>query len=462
MNRNLSERFTQFLSDLRYQDLPASTVEYTKLLVLDYFASAAAGYKVNQATNRALQSVFGAIQGAEQSPVLFDSRRYPAEHADFLNAAYTHGADMDDGHRVLGGHPGGPVISAALAAASTAGTLTGEELILAIVCGYEAMIRIGAAIQPGHLERGFHSTGTTGTIGAAVAACKLRGVSEDTLFRAFSLATVQASGLMSVTESGQSAKPLNSARAAYTGMLCAALAQAGVAAPVNPLESPKGFFHAFGGESLRPEAITDALGQRFEINGCYIKPYPTCRATHPGAEAALILREQIPDLRQIREIRLFIYPRAIFIAGDKANHVPQEAEQCKFSIAYALACVLHHANIRVDEDIIRFTPQRAQEVLEICRKVQLIPDPSTEDVLAGKRGCRVEIDLQDGRTLRQTIILPKGDPEVPMSFDDVRAKLAACADGLMTPQAQDRLYQAVTSLERQKPYQDLVAEINRT
>ena len=58
MNRNLSERFTQFLSDLRYQDLPASTVEYTKLLVLDYFASAAAGYKVNQATNRAMQSVF--------------------------------------------------------------------------------------------------------------------------------------------------------------------------------------------------------------------------------------------------------------------------------------------------------------------------------------------------------------------------------------------------------------------
>lgn len=457
--KNLSGVLAEFLWDLRYEDIPKETVSYTKLLLLDYFASSAAGYKVNAKTNAAIHEVVKNLGGTEQGFVLFDKTMYPAPHAAFINAAYTHGADMDDGHRVMGGHPGGPVISAVLATAGTLDNVSGKEILTAIVCGYEAMIRIGAAVQPDHVGRGFHSTGTTGSIGAAVASAKLIAGDYHEFFNAMSLSTVQASGLMSVTESAQSAKPLNAARAAYTGMLCALFAVNGIAAPDDPLESPKGFFHAFG-DNIRREAITDELGKRFEICGCYIKPYPTCRATHPGAEAMIALRDQIKNSRQIREIRLNIYPRAIFIAGDRKNHIPDEPERCKFSLAYAIACAYHNGNIRVEEDIIQFSTEKAKDVLETCAKVKLVEDPSTEDVLHGKRGCRLEVELLNGEVLEKTVIIPKGDPEVPMTFEDCRAKLDACSTDILSDEQRNWLYHSILTLDEEEQYQDLIAPLH--
>jgi 2-methylcitrate dehydratase PrpD len=443
VQKSLDEILCRFLSDLKFEDLSKSTLEYTKLLIVDYFASSVAGFKVNRRFNDAVFNVINGMGGTHDSTVMCYGNKLPAANAAFINAAFSHGADMDDGHRRAGAHPGGPVISSVLAVSETL-PVTGKDVLLAIVCGYEAMIRIAAAVQPEHVSKGFHSTGTVGVAGAAVACAKLMGMGYEGILYALSLSLVQSAGLMLVTQSGQSSKPINPARAAYTGVLSAQLVSAGAVGPSDPLESKKGFFHAFG-ENIKPDEITQDLGRVFQIEGCYIKPYPCCRATHAGADAMLFLRKEIKCSGDVKKIELYIYPKAIFIAGDKCNHVPYSVESSKFSLAFAIASILHNGNISVD-DIINFD-STDPEIFETCKKVVLISDPSTEDVDAGRRGCRLKVILKDQTVLSKEIIIPKGDPEFPMTMQDIRNKLAACGNDILSKKKQKTLYQNICNLE---------------
>jgi 2-methylcitrate dehydratase PrpD len=432
---------SRYVSRLQYQDLPSDVVAYTKLLVLDYLASAMAGYKVNKVFNRAVFEVIGGMGGKPESTVLFSGSKLPAAHAGFINAVYGHGADLDDGNRTATGHPGSAVIPAVLSLAEAHG-MCGKDAITAIVAGYDVYVRLGNLMMPSHFLRGFHSTGTIGAVAAGAASAKILGLTEDGVRRSISLAAVQASGLHEVSDSGQMAKPINPGNAVRTGILSALLARAGADAPKDPLEGDKGFLKAFA-DSADWSTLPDDLGKQFKITTCYIKLYPACRHAHAPVDAALRLREAgIPEPNAIETIRIHTYPSAIKIAGNIFE--PKNEDEAKLSITFATATAMVSGRFTLDD--LKNAGRLSDEVKTLIGKMQIVNEPALQNKEAGIRGARIDILLKDGTVKSETVLLPKGDPEVPLRSNDMIEKLRSCSLDLYGKETQRNLYDTAMRL----------------
>lgn len=448
---HITKILSRFIAGLQYEDIPESVVETTKMYILDYYAACFAGKKINKKFNRSMEDIFFETGGKEESSVLCKDIKLPVGNAAFLNAVYAHGADMDDGNRKAMGHVAAHVMSAVFALAQTL-NVSGEDVITAINVGYEVYNRTAAAVQPGLVRRGFHSTGTAGALACGAAVAKLLGLDERGIYNAISLAAIQSSGLMLITESGQSCKPINPANAARSGILAAQLAQKGIESSFYPLESPKGWFHAMS-DSVDEAQVTDGLGQIFTISESYLKPYPSCRHTHCGIEAALKIRQRILydygkiDLQKVDRIAVYIYPNAIRVAGN--IQLPKTDEDSKFSIHYALAVALWRGHFDLGDLNIA---SMESEINDIIKKIILISDESMENAKAGIRGAKVCLECTDGVTYEEDIKIPKGDAANPFTVQELQQKLSVCADGVITLEEQKSLISAVKSFEKIQTY----------
>lgn len=441
---NATKLLSEYVCKLCKDNITNHDIAYMRLLVLDYFAAAYAGRKVNTVFNHAMENIFFDMGGKEESTVLFSDKKIPMQNAAILNAAYAHGADMDDGHKRAMGHVGAHVISAVFAMAETL-DVTEQEVIEAIVAGYEVYIRISAAAQPGLAKRGFHSTGTAGAVACAAACAKLLKLNADGIYNAMAIAVTQGSGLLIVAESGQTVKPINPAKAAQSGIISALLAKNGVIGATNPLESEKGWFHAMT-DKVDEAMITAGLGEKNEISQCYLKPYPSCRHTHCGIEAAIRVHNRNKS-KAIARVNLYIYENAIKIAGQIIH--PGTDDDAKFSIHYTLACALVNGSFGLDDLAVE---KAGAAVNSLIDRITLVNDPTMECREMGIRGAKVEVFFEDGSIDEETIPVPKGDPEVPFTLDDMREKLKSCCNGLLDEQGQEKLIEKVISFGNKKRF----------
>ena len=425
-----------FAAGLTFDRLPADVVELGKMFIADYVAAIYAGIRINAGFNAAMLDITRNQSGGAEASVFGLDERLSAEAAAFMNAVYAHGADMDDGNRKAMGHVAAHVMSAVFALAEATGGHDWKDVMTAIIVGYEVYNRVAAMAQPGLVRRGFHSTGTAGAVACGAACAKLLGLDADGVYSAIGIAAIQASGLIIIAESGQALKPLNPANAARTGIVSAKLASKGVAGPALPLESQKGWLHAMT-DAVHYEML-DGLGEAFTISESYLKPYPSCRHTHCGIDAAVRLHESV-DPAEIEAINVHIYPNAIKLAGLR---YPKDQDETKFSIPYTMACALLNGSYGIaDMD----PPRMTEEVKALIGKTNLIPDETMEDRARGIRGTRVEVVSRNGQTVAETVLVPKGDPENPLTRDDIVNKLRVCAQG---QSSENNLMKLVQSIER--------------
>ena len=424
-SKDTARVFSEFAAGLTYDRIPDTAVETTKLFIADYYAACFAGIKVNRTFNKAMRGIVKNMSGAGIASVFESSETLPAENAAFMNAVYAHGADMDDGNRKAMGHVAAHVMSAVFALAQELGDKTWADVITAITVGYEVYNRVGAMAQPGLVHRGFHSTGMAGGIACGAACAKLLDLDASGIYSAMGIAAVQASGLLIIAESGQSCKPLNPANAAKTGIISAKLAAAGVNGPQFPLESKKGWFHAVTDE-VHYNMLSD-LGEVFTVCESYLKPYPSCRHTHCGIEAAIDIRGEMNEkglgTKDVQSIKLYIYNNAIQIAGQ--IKIPANPEEAKFSIHYSLAVALATGGYTLKD----LEKKPTEEIFSLTEKIELIPDASMENTTLGVRGSKLVVILADGSAIERTVLLPKGDAKNPFSWDDMERKLTTCMQG---------------------------------
>lgn len=425
---NVSSELADYL--FRIQSLSEEDSQQIRKLLIDFFASAYAGFKQNKEFNANVARVIFSQGGSEESTVLFSAQKVPARTAAFLNSLYGHGAELDDGNRKAMGHVGVHVIPAVLALAE-AENKTQDEIMLAIAVGYETYIRISSSVQPGLVNRSFHSTGMAGGIACASACAKLLGLSAEQIESAMSLASTMSSGLLTYSESRQMTKPLNPAKAAETGVFAARLAQSGVKGPLNFLEGPHGWFRAVTDEAN--EELITVKSEHLLIHECYFKLYPSCRHTHCGIEAAIHIREKI-DSRKIQKVNVHIYPNAIKLAGQ--IKYPADADETKFSIHYTLAIAFLYGEYGVDY---MNPPKMTSEVREMIEKIELIPDMDMENRDKGIRGTRINVVLADGSAACATVLIPKGDPEKPLGLDDLVAKFRVCSKNILSDSKADQV-----------------------
>jgi 2-methylcitrate dehydratase PrpD len=364
----------------------------------------------------------GLVGKAGASHVMFSPDTVNPQHATFLNVTFGSSFDADDTHVGAMLHPGVAAWSAALAVAEHTGA-SGPEVLAAVVAGYEVMIRIGLAVQPGHFKRGFQSTGTCDGFGTAAAAGRLLFRGKDTrqkIADALGLAGGYASGLAQFYYSGGSAKRIHAAHAAEGGVSAALLAAEGYSGPNDIIEGQGGFARAYA-DDWNPALIEEGLGQRFHLMDVLVKSHAAAARVAAGIDAMLELREQHQfSIDDIAGIALGI-PK--IIQGRLTNPHPvdlQAAQMClPFSVALASKIALAPGRISTlgIADFEAGLKDQSLHALEERTAIALDDEvEAASNELA--TGVRVTVTLRDGRTLSKFVPAPKGSPSQPFTGEE--------------------------------------------
>lgn len=357
-----------------------------------------------------------------------------------VNGALGNVLEMDDVHRTSILHPGPIVVPTAIAVAERQEAAS-EALLDAVVRGYEAMIRIGASVGPGHY-RFWHNTASCGPFGAAAAAASLLGLERQALVWALGNAGTQSGGLWQMRHEAVMSKQLHNARAAQSGALSADLAARGFTGPTTILEGPQGFFAAMcpdgdlGRIAVRPDA-------HWHIFDTSFKPWPACRHAHPAIDAALALRDKVaPD--EIESVHVTTYFDALTFCD---RPVPETPLQAKFSLQHSVAVSL----IDGPPSLASFEPSTIVDPRVVGLR-SLVCVEAGEPYVSGypeHYGALVEIHLRDGSRCRAAITDALGDPANPLPeaaiVDKAKTLLRAAA---LAPSAIDTLVTAALRLAK--------------
>lgn len=433
---NSSAALAKFLSELRYEDLPASVIARTEEAFVDWFGCAMAGYA---ATPTLALEKFAAAMGPASGPseILSSRARTSPYFAALVNGAASHVAELDDVHNGAGFHPGTVVFPAVFAAAQGVGA-TGRQFIASSVAGYETAIRTGEFLGAEHYKI-FHTTGTAGTLGAAAGVGHLLELNSQSMLNALGSAGTQAAGLWEFLRDEADSKVLHSAKAAANGLLSAYTARDGLTGASRILEGKQGLGAGLSSKT-DPARITDGLGTRWTTLECTYKPYACCRHAHPAADALLaVIRENNLKADEIAHVTAFVHQRAMGVLGEVRN--PQTVRQAKFCMGFVLALIATYGRAGINdfsEATLRDLKLRAFE-----RRVEMVVDPTIPGTILERPG-RVEVSTTDGRLLTGRVIAAKGDPSNTLDRDELAAKAQQLAayTSAATPDEMDRVISA--------------------
>lgn len=377
------------------------------------------GCAVGAARHETLNSALAAInmlEPAGQASVLGRSERVDIASAALLNGISSHTFDFDDTHLKTIIHPAGPVASAVLALAEKLGS-TGREIIDALVLGIDVSCRVGNMIYPQHYDRGWHITGSTGTLGAAAACARLLKLDADKTTMALGIAASQPVGLRE--QFGTMTKPLHPGAAARAGMVSALMAQQGFTASEKAIEAPRGFAQVISDKQDWSE-ITDELGERFEISFNTYKPFACGIVIHPSIDGCIRLREA-HNLKadDIERIELKVHTLVLELTGKRT---PKTGLEGKFSVFHSCAAGIIFGSAgeeEYSEEVVN-----RPDVVALRDKITASIDPSIKEAAAD-----VTVICKDGRQFHVHVDRAIGSLENPMSDTQLNAKF----DGLVVP-----------------------------
>jgi len=440
--QRLSKVYSDFALGLRFDDLPSEVIYQAKKCLLDFTGAAMAGSATHVA-----DMVFGyysEIGGKSETTVLAKHKKLPAVHSSLVNGVFAHALELDDGHRRGGLHPGSSIIPAALAAAELS-MADGKELLTSIIAGYEVAIRIAKGVAPSHVLRGFHPTATVGTFGAATAASRLLGLGHEKTVMAMGIAGLFAGGLLQVMDEGGMLKPINPGKAASGGCIGAQLASRGMLAPERILEGDKGFLKATS-DTVDFNLLTQDLGTDFEICNVYFKLHSCCRHIHPAIDALLqILNDHNLEAENIEHIAVETYPLAIQLCGHRPEKDTASIPDARFSVPVTLALAGFNRNCGLE--VFSETELSRPDVWKLAQKVEVVSSEKWNALYPEKRGADVTVKAK-GAVFQQEVELAKGDPENPVSFEELHDKFMKNTTGIMGKEHAVNLGENIMNLDR--------------
>lgn len=337
----------------------------------------------------------------------------PPEAAAFVNGSLGSLLEMDDLHRASILHAGDVVIPAALASAQISGC-SGRRLTEAVVIGYELALILGrAAAQGGYTA--WYNSATCGVFGAAIAAAHAAGAPEGAKLDAVGQAGMQASGLWQCRLEPTDSKAVAAAHAARAGVTSALLAVYGVRGARHILDGPLGFFSSFYPD-VAVSDILDDLAADWVLHQISFKPWPACRHVHPAVGLAITLRDQVA-VADIARVRVKTYAAALAFC-DIPN--PTTSHAARFSLQHCVAAALIHGAVRLEdaEPAALNTPA----VARLRARVDVSEDPAFTAKFPNMMGARVDLmDVHGGVWTLSSDHAP-GDPEDPLTDDDLMAK----------------------------------------
>ncbi len=328
----------------------------------------------------------------------------------FLYGGLCHILEVDDLHRASVVHPGCVVVPAVFAMA--AGT-DGKSALTAVLRGFEACCRVGMSVGPEHYKI-WHNTATCGPFGSAMAVASLLDLDETACVHALGNAGSQSSGLWQFLDTGAETKHLHAGRGAEAGVVAATLAAQGFTGAPEILEGNRGFYKATCPDPDQSRLLP-GMNERWQLHETSIKPWPSCRHTHPAIECAMALHRQLQDGRAIKAVRISAYQAALDLCDRREV---ETAYAGKFSLQHCVATALLRGSVVFDS----FEAEARSEARDLRHKTSVSCADEYQSAYPVHWGSRVEVELQDGNFISHAVADARGDPELPLSHDDMVAK----------------------------------------
>ena len=369
------------------------------------------GCAIGAANHEAVESALAAVNmlaPAQQATIAGRAERVDMANAALINGISSHTFDFDDTHLKTIIHPAGPVASAVMALAETQNS-SGRQVLDALVLGIDVACRMGNLVYPQHYDRGWHITGSTGTLGAAAACARLLGLNSQQTAMALGIAASQPVGLRE--QFGTMTKPFHPGGAARAGLMSALMAKHGFTSSPRSLEAPRGWAQVLSTKYDWREA-QDELGQRFEISFNAYKPFACGIVIHPSIDACAQLRAQGVKPEEVKSIELRVHPLVLELTGKKT---PQDGLQGKFSVYHGCAVGLIFG--RAGEEEFSDHIVRREDVVSLRDKVQAVVDTSVRE-----ESVYVTAHLTDGRSVKVHVEHAIGSLQKPMTDADLEGK----------------------------------------
>ncbi|MGC1175009.1 MmgE/PrpD family protein [Polaromonas sp.] len=402
----------------------------------------AVGAARHEAADAALAAV-QVLQPAAQASVLGRAEKVDMASAALINGITSHTFDFDDTHLKTIIHPAGPVASAVLALAEHSGA-SGRDVIDALVLGIDVSCRVGNAMYPEHYDRGWHITGSTGTLGAAAACARLLKLDVNTTAMALGIAASQPVGMRE--QFGTMTKPFHPGGAARAGLMSTLLAQHGYTASPKALEAPRGMMQTVSTKNDWNE-ITGELGRRFEISFNSYKPFACGIVIHPSIDACAQLRTQGVTPAQVERIELKVHSLVLELTGKKE---PVDGLQAKFSVYHGCAAGLSFGRA-AEEEFSDEVVNRA-DMVALRRKVVATVDDSIDEASAD-----VTAVLTNGRRVHVFVEHAIGSLQNPMTDAMLEAKFHGLSDAVLGAARTAELIQACWTVGKAADLRTLTA-----
>ncbi|MBI3979991.1 MAG: MmgE/PrpD family protein [Chloroflexi bacterium] len=444
-----TEQLADYFAALRLEDVPSSIREFTKLTLLDTLGVLVAGVRAaRQSGDELVDRYVAAADERPEATVIGAGMRSSARVAAFANGCRIELLDWQDTIFISRVHSCSGVVPATLAVAERDG-LSGADLLLGMIVGYEAGARVGQAVHPTHWRRGFQSTGTLNTLGVAAGVGRMWGFDARTMANALGT----AGHIVPISNGdgvfcGYSIKVIHGGEAAQAGIHAAELARAGFAAgPLEGLPPRYAAFIPMTTEAPRPEKMVEDLGSHWYLNDVWHKPYPTGLLNIGPAEAAMSLATEF-DIRpaDVESIDVGIYRDGVHFTGRHYTTTESTIADCQLSLPYTVAVALADRKLGPDQML----PKRVADpaVHELASRVTVREDPEMEAQYPQRLAQTMTVRLKDGRQVTRRIDRSLGSPERRMTEADITAKFLGEAEQWLGTDEARRAVDLILDVER--------------
>ena len=448
----ITQELVRYCDELKYNQLSDEVIDRAKYFFLDFIGVACRGSQ-EDSSKSLYRFVKEVGQGPKKGVIIGTREKASYLYAALANGTSSHAIEMDDVNNEASLHPGVVIFPASLATGEMVGS-TGRAFIEAVVSGYEVMIRLGRALGPENsYKRGFHPTATCGTFGSSMASSKLMGLKEERMVNAMGIAGSQAAGSMEYLAQGAWTKRFHAGWAAHSGMIATLLARKGFQGPSSILEGRDGFLHAYS-NGADPSKVLEGIGSGFGILRTSVKPHACCRYMQPPIDAVLkIVRESKLEPDQVEKIRLGLLRAGAHLIAEpiEKKYHPRSVVDAQFSMPFGAAVALLYRKAGPEE--FRLSKIRSEEVKRVMRLVECVVDPELDKTFPRQWCATAEIFTKSGKRYFTKVEYCKGDPENPLSWEEVIEKFHDLSHRSFTKERRRKIVDQVRNLEKIKDLQ---------
>lgn len=402
--------------------LPTSTLDNAKRCLLDAIGCGLFG--ASQPWSKIMAAQLFAERSQGNATVFGHGTTLAAPAAALCNGTAIHGFELDDLLPAAIIHPGTVIVPAVLATAEGSGA-SGDQLLRAIVIGYEVTARISLAMGTQASHHGFHKTSVVGPVAAAIACGCVLGLEAQQITCAAGIAASMAGGIKSYVASGGGGmvKRMHAGWAASSGVRAALLARDGFTGPSGAVDGRYGLLEVFGGAAAQPAKLSENPGNEWAVNAVWFKVYPLCGWIQGVVQLLGALRGPRPLTAE--QIGKVVVGTSAFAVNGNSNPAPADTMDAQYSIPYCAALAL----TRDPGDPRAFEPAAFNDptLRAIAARVEIRVDDACEAVYPQRFGSRVQLHLASGEVSEALTLDPHGTPADPCTAEELAAKFTRLA-----------------------------------